>query len=276
MTIFKTEKVIAALPGVLTADTVYFVRAGVGIDVYVSDSTGSVAHKINASTIAEISGLQSALDEKALDYIMMAGFSAVATELNGKLSNSAGSVTSSKIDPWMMRGNLCPDFGMVDTASFTGAAFSTAPSAVAERGRNELTISVSASQQDVKTPWFPVSPLESYDFSASYSSSSTNASTVFETIVEFGTYTAGGSVAIATVNTLGIKAGNLSTARTSVELTPAAGERMARFGFRRYGGGNADVIFGGPCCVLARQSRIVVDTVAPVSPYAGMLWLDIS
>lgn len=256
MAIFKTEKVIAALPGVLAADTVYFVRAGVGIDVYVSDSTGSVAHKINASAISEISGLQSALDEK--------------------LSNSAGSVTSSKIDPWMMRGNLCPDFGMVDTASFTGAAFTTAPSAVAERGRFELSIPASASQQDVKTPWFPVSPLESYDFSASYSSSSTNASTAFETIVEFGTYTAGGAVAIATVNTLGIKTGNLSTARSSVELTPAAGERMARFGFRRYGGGNAVAIFGGPCCVLARQSRIVVDTVAPVAPYAGMLWLDIS
>lgn len=47
MAVFKINKVVATLPGVLTPNTVYAVRAGVGFDLYISDSTGSVAHKIN-------------------------------------------------------------------------------------------------------------------------------------------------------------------------------------------------------------------------------------
>lgn len=45
------EKVIAALPAILTPNTVYAVRAGVGFDLYVSDTTGSIAHRINGSNI---------------------------------------------------------------------------------------------------------------------------------------------------------------------------------------------------------------------------------
>lgn len=47
---FSAKKVVAALPGTLDADTVYFVRAGAGFDLYVSDSTGAIAHSINAPT----------------------------------------------------------------------------------------------------------------------------------------------------------------------------------------------------------------------------------
>ncbi len=43
------EKVIAALPAVLKPNTVYTVRVGAGFDLYVSDSTGSIAHKVNSS-----------------------------------------------------------------------------------------------------------------------------------------------------------------------------------------------------------------------------------
>lgn len=47
MPVFKIDKVVAALPTPLDADTVYAVRTGVGYDLYISDNTGSVAHALN-------------------------------------------------------------------------------------------------------------------------------------------------------------------------------------------------------------------------------------
>lgn len=45
--VFRAEKVIAALPAELEPNTVYFVRAGQGYDVYVSDMMGAIAHTLN-------------------------------------------------------------------------------------------------------------------------------------------------------------------------------------------------------------------------------------
>ena len=47
MTAFKIDKVVGALPGALTPNTVYAVRTGAGFDLYITDSTGATAHKIN-------------------------------------------------------------------------------------------------------------------------------------------------------------------------------------------------------------------------------------
>ncbi len=45
----RIEKVVSTLPDPISASTLYFVRAGLGIDVYVSDSSGIIAHKVNVS-----------------------------------------------------------------------------------------------------------------------------------------------------------------------------------------------------------------------------------
>lgn len=45
--VIRFSKVISALPATLERDTVYIVRAGVGFDLFVSDATGTIAHKIN-------------------------------------------------------------------------------------------------------------------------------------------------------------------------------------------------------------------------------------
>jgi hypothetical protein len=41
------RKEVAALPGTLVPNTVYAVRRGTGFDLYISDSTGLIAHKVN-------------------------------------------------------------------------------------------------------------------------------------------------------------------------------------------------------------------------------------
>lgn len=48
MSEFKAEKVVSSLPDPLEPDTVYYVRSGVGFDLFVSDTTGSVAYKVNS------------------------------------------------------------------------------------------------------------------------------------------------------------------------------------------------------------------------------------
>jgi hypothetical protein len=41
------RKEVAALPVILEANTLYFVRVGEGFDLYLSDLTGAIAHKVN-------------------------------------------------------------------------------------------------------------------------------------------------------------------------------------------------------------------------------------
>lgn len=52
------RKIAGALPSPLAADTLYAIRTGVGFDLYISDSTGSIAHKVN-DTIPSITRITS-------------------------------------------------------------------------------------------------------------------------------------------------------------------------------------------------------------------------
>lgn len=45
------HKVVAALPDTLTPDAIYAVRAGDGFDLYIADSTGTAAHRVNTTTM---------------------------------------------------------------------------------------------------------------------------------------------------------------------------------------------------------------------------------
>jgi len=66
MATFKAYKVVANLPSQLEPDALYLVRVGAGFDLYASDATGNVAHKLNGpvfvsfATDAEAQAYQSA------------------------------------------------------------------------------------------------------------------------------------------------------------------------------------------------------------------------
>lgn len=47
MSILKLHKVIANLPSTLEPNSIYAVRTGAGFDLYITDTTGNVAHKVN-------------------------------------------------------------------------------------------------------------------------------------------------------------------------------------------------------------------------------------
>lgn len=56
--ILRFVKVVAALPSPLSANTFYSVRVGEGFDMYLTDTTGSVAFKLNGGNGSSGSGIQ--------------------------------------------------------------------------------------------------------------------------------------------------------------------------------------------------------------------------
>jgi len=51
--VIQFHKVIGSLPSELEANALYAVRAGEGIDMYVTDVTGNAAHKVNTGGVVE-------------------------------------------------------------------------------------------------------------------------------------------------------------------------------------------------------------------------------
>jgi hypothetical protein len=50
MAMFKAHKVVSSLPGVLEADSVYFVRVGAGFDLHVTNGVGQItSYQLNSS-----------------------------------------------------------------------------------------------------------------------------------------------------------------------------------------------------------------------------------
>lgn len=54
MSNLKIYKVVAVLPSVLEADTLYMVRTGIGFDMYLTENTGTVAYKSNSNSSGTI------------------------------------------------------------------------------------------------------------------------------------------------------------------------------------------------------------------------------
>ena len=54
------HKVVATLPDPLEPNAIYAVRAGEGFDLYIADSTGAVAHRVNGTR--EWDGTQAEFD----------------------------------------------------------------------------------------------------------------------------------------------------------------------------------------------------------------------
>ena len=103
----RIEKVVGSLPDPITASTLYFVRVGLGLDIYVSDSDGMVAHKVNTdgdqvllTRLHELYNSDS--DVTADDTIGMAiskltnKVNQLSSALSGKLDIGAEAETSKK------------------------------------------------------------------------------------------------------------------------------------------------------------------------------------
>lgn len=68
---FRIEKVIGALPGTILPDTIYVVRTGPGFSLYVSDTTGSVAHSLNIDSGPTITVSEAAPSSPTLNQLWL-------------------------------------------------------------------------------------------------------------------------------------------------------------------------------------------------------------
>jgi hypothetical protein len=62
--VIQFHKAIGSLPSELVANALYAVRAGEGIDMYVTDVTGNAAHKVNTSVESPKGPLLGYTDDK--------------------------------------------------------------------------------------------------------------------------------------------------------------------------------------------------------------------
>lgn len=103
----RIEKVVGRLPDPITASTLYFVRVGLGLDIYVSDSDGMVAHKVNTdqdqvllTKLSElfVSNAPVTEDDSILSAIskLNTQVQSLAQALSGKLDIGAEATTSKK------------------------------------------------------------------------------------------------------------------------------------------------------------------------------------
>lgn len=56
MSDLKIYKEIGGVPSNFGADSIYAIRTGPGFDLYLSDTTGSVAYKINNTNVSSVEG----------------------------------------------------------------------------------------------------------------------------------------------------------------------------------------------------------------------------
>lgn len=84
MSALSISKVVSALPGTLVADTIYMVRVGTGIDIYVTNSSGTiVAYKTNSDINATALGTRMTTAETNIGLKAAKGANSDITSLTG-------------------------------------------------------------------------------------------------------------------------------------------------------------------------------------------------
>lgn len=125
----RIEKVIGRLPDVLFASTLYFVRVGLGLDIYVTDSDGMVAHKVNTDQdqvlFTQLNELYSSNQPITTDDTIISAISKLnnqvkdlASALSGKLDIGAEATTSKK---WTAPINLSLNGAVTGAALVDGS-----------------------------------------------------------------------------------------------------------------------------------------------------------
>lgn len=100
---FHVEKVVSALPPILVPNTVYVVRVGEGFDLYVTDSTGAVAHRENGLRSTDVEDVPAGTDSiLGTDELLVLRGSALETKPVSSLptSGDGGAVDLPALGLW--------------------------------------------------------------------------------------------------------------------------------------------------------------------------------
>lgn len=105
---FKASKVVFNLPEQLEPNTSYWVRSGEGFDLYLSDVTGKIAHKLNLVTESQIIELSNSIALSIREDLSLANTNALPpiTRMNQVLTTT--SLDGVPLAEWRDKG-LVPD-----------------------------------------------------------------------------------------------------------------------------------------------------------------------
>jgi hypothetical protein len=265
MATFQVDKVVSALPGTLTANTMYAVRVGAGFDFYLSDSTGSVAHKVNgpATTDAVPEGTSNLYHTAArVRAVVITGLSTAtnaAITATDTILTALGKLQAQITGHFGVGGSTHPDA----TTGVSGFMSSTDKTKL-----NGVATGATANSTDA----------------ALLSRANHTGTQLASTVSDFSTAVA--ATAAVTANTAKVSNATHTgevTGATALTITANAvtNAKLAQMTQSTLKGRAAAAGTGDPADLTAAQARtllevvkIHVGTTAPTSPATGDLWVD--
>jgi hypothetical protein len=109
------SKVLSALPGSLASDAVYAVRVGTGFDLYITDSTGQVAYKVNSGGNLPVNAQSGA------------AYTAVASDASGEIRMTNAGANTVTIDANVQQADARGLIRQAGTGQTTVAVINATP-----------------------------------------------------------------------------------------------------------------------------------------------------
>lgn len=172
---------------------------------------------------------------------------------------AARAVTASKM-VLTDTSNIYPDYDILDSSFYSGAAFTRVASTSLNRGAYALRIAANAAESRVESQWFQVEPSAEYFVELSAYQSISGTTGAAAAYIEFGSFSGGETTPTVTRSELVLRrVSTTSLARADVAVTTASNERKARLVFIREAGGTGVAEFGGPVIRRRNNAKLIVD-----------------
>lgn len=156
--------------------------------------------------------------------------------------------------------NIYPDYDILDSAFYSGGAFTRVGSTSTNRGAYALRIAANASEVRVESQWFQLEPSADYFVELSAYQSVSGTLGAAAAYIELASYSGGTTTPTVTRSELILRrASTTSSARSDISITTASNERRARLVFVREAGGTGVAKFGGPVVRRRNNAKLIVD-----------------
>lgn len=172
---------------------------------------------------------------------------------------AAKAVTASKL-VLTDTSNIYPDYDILDSSFYSGAAFTRVASTSLSLGAYALRIAANAAESRVESQWFQVEPSAEYFVELSAYQSISGTTGAAAAYIEFGSFSGGETTPTVTRSELVLRrVSTTSSARADAAVTTASNERKARLVFIREAGGTGVAEFGGPVIRRRNNAKLIVD-----------------
>jgi hypothetical protein len=261
---FENDKTTIVAPAVAGSGDLTFVRTT--DTTYTSRSLTSTAVVVPAgavwATIEIVPVASITTGEWRVGEVFVAMRNTADLIIDGAISAqkiAANSVTATKVMVGEV-SNTYPDYDMMDTAFYSGDAFSLVGTNHASIGQNRLQITATDStQRIVRSGWFTIEPTADYTVSGVAYVLSSGFPTTARLQIEFGSLDNLGIVTSTRLVDVQAATTQTSPTRATAHVTSASTERRARFVMTRSSDVGPVASFGGLMVRRRASGELIVD-----------------